>query len=115
MSSSSSTVLNVKKGRGGLGGVPPPPVFPKMVDPAVPGSPVGIQPPVVNTIQQSFNKQRVAKNKADVKAELHAGTRNCLIQFLAPPPSHHNPLRTMPVDQLVALSVLTWFIRRYNC
>ena len=68
MSSSSSTVPNVNKGSGDRGGVPPPPVFPKVVYPVGPGSPVGIQPPVVNTIPQSFNKQRVANGKAAVKA-----------------------------------------------
>jgi len=68
MSSSSSNVPNVKKGRGGRGGVPPPSVFPKVVYPVGPGSPAGIQPPVANTIQQSFNKQRVANSKAVVKA-----------------------------------------------
>ena len=45
MSSSSSNVPNVKKGRGGRGGVPPPSVFPKVVYPVGPGSPAGIQPP----------------------------------------------------------------------
>ena len=104
MSSSSSNVQNVKKGRGGRGGVPAPPVFPKVVYPAVPGSPVGIQPPVASTIQQSFNSQRVAKVKPDVKADRHADTRKRIIQFLAPPPSHHDPLRAMPVDQLTTLS-----------
>ena len=29
---------------------------------------------------------------------------NRIIQFLAPPPSHHNPMRVMPVDQLATLS-----------
>ena len=67
-------------------------------------SPVGIQPPVTNTILQSFDKQRVAINKAAVKAGLHADTKNRIIQFLAPPPSHQDPLRVMPVDQLAALS-----------
>ena len=69
-----------------------------MVYPVVPGSPVGIQPSVANTIQQSFNKQRVTNGKAAVKAGLHADTKNRIIQFLA------RLLRVMPVDQLVTLS-----------
>jgi hypothetical protein len=101
MSSSSSNVPNVKKGRGGRGGVPPPSVFPKVIYPVVPGSPVGIQPPVENTIPKSFEKQL---SKAAVKANLHADTKNRLIQFLAPPPSHQDPLRVMSVEQLAALS-----------
>ena len=104
MSSSSSNVPNVNKGRGGRGGVSPPSVFPKVVYPVGPGSPVGIQPPVVNTIPQSFNKQRVANSKAVVKAGLHTDTKNRIIQFLAPPPSHQDPLRVMSVDQLATLS-----------
>ena len=104
MSSSSSTVPNVNKGSGDRGGVPPPPVFPKVVYPVGPGSPVGIQPPVVNIIPQSFNKQRVANGKATVKAGLHADTKQRIIQFLAPPPSHQDPLCVMPVDQLATLS-----------
>ena len=78
--------------------------FPKVVYSVGPDSPVGIQPLVANTIQQSFNKQRVANSKAAVKAGLHADTKNRIIQFLAPPPSHQDPLCVMPVDQLATLS-----------
>jgi hypothetical protein len=101
MSSSSSNVPSVKKGRGGRGGVPPPPVFPKVVVPVVPGSPVGIQPPVANTIPKSYE---TAASKAALKAGRHADTKTRIIQFLAPLPSHHDPLRVMPVDQLAALT-----------
>ena len=66
--------------------------------------PVGPGSSVANTIQQSFNKQRVANSKAAVKAALHADTKNRIIQFLAPPPSHQDPLRVMSVDQLATLS-----------
>jgi hypothetical protein len=31
-------------------------------------------------------------------------SKNRIIQFLAPPPSHQDPLRVMPVDQLATLS-----------
>jgi hypothetical protein len=30
--------------------------------------------------------------------------KTVIVQFLAPPPSHHDPLRVMPVDQLATLS-----------
>jgi hypothetical protein len=100
MSSSSSNVSNVpnvQKGRGGCGGVPPPSVFPKVVYPVGPGSPVGIQPLVANTIPQSFDKQA---SKAVVKAGLHADTKNHIIQFLRLLIKIH----VMPVDQLASLS-----------
>ena len=71
-----------------------------MVYPGGPGSPAGIQPPAANTIPQSFDKQ----NKASLKANRHADTKARIIQFLAPPPSHHDPLRVMPVDQLATLT-----------
>jgi hypothetical protein len=35
-----------------------------------PGSPPGNQPPVTNTIEQAFNQQRVAKDKAKTKKML---------------------------------------------
>ena len=38
------------------------------------------------------------------KAGLHADTKNRIIQFLAPPPSHQDPLRVIPVDRLATLS-----------
>jgi hypothetical protein len=100
MSSSSSNVP--KKGRGGRGGVPPPSLFPKVVYPVEPGSPAGIEPPAANTIPKSFDKQN---SKASDKADRHAvDTKARIVQFLAPPPSHHDPLRVTPADQLAALS-----------
>jgi len=87
MSSSSSNVS--KKGRGGRGGVPPP------------NSHAGIEPPAANTIPKSFDKQN---SKASDKADRHVDTKARIVQFLAPPPSHHDPLRVTPVDQLAALS-----------
>ncbi len=59
---------------------------------------------MVNTIPQSFGKQRVAISKAAAKAGRHADTKNRIIQFLSHPPSHQDPLRVMPVDQLATLS-----------
>jgi hypothetical protein len=99
MSSSSSTVP--KKGRGGRGGVPPPSIFPKVVYPVEPGSPLGIEPPAANTIPMSFDKQN---SKAAEKKNRHADTKARIVQFLAPPPSHHDPLRVTSVDQLAALT-----------
>ena len=99
MSSSSSNVPT--KGRGGRGGVPPPSIFPKVIYPVAPGSPAGVEPPAANTIPRSFDKQI---SKASAKADRHADTRARIVQFLAPPPSHHDPLRVTPVDQLVALT-----------
>ncbi len=55
-----------------------------------PGNPAGIEPPAANTIPQSFDNQL---SKAAQKAERHADTKARIIQFLAPPPSHHDPLR----------------------
>jgi len=43
-------------------------------------------------------------SKAAQKAERHADTKARIIQFLAPPPSHHDPLRVTPVDQLAMLT-----------
>jgi hypothetical protein len=71
-----------------------------VVYPVGPGSPAGIEPPAANTIPQSFDNQI---RKANLKAERHADTKARIIQFLAPPPSHHDPLRVTPVDQLAAL------------
>ena len=39
-----------------------------------------------------------------MKAGLHVDTKNRIIQFLAPPPSHQDPLRVIPVDRLATLS-----------
>jgi len=72
-----------------------------VVYPVAPGSPAGVEPPTANTIPRSFDKQI---SKASVKADRHADTRARIVQFLAPPPSHHDPLRVTPVDQLVALT-----------
>ena len=106
MSSSSST--NIVNGSSSIvptsarSKVPPRAIFPTVI--TSPGSPPGNQPPVTNTIVQAFTKQRVASGKAAVKAGLHADTKLRIIQFLAPPSSHQDPLRVMPVDQLAALS-----------
>ena len=96
MSSSS----NVPKSARGT--IPSPAIFPNVI--TGPGSPPGNQPPVPQTIVQAFTKQRVASGKAAIKANLHADTKLRIIQFLAPPSSHRDPLRVMPVDQLAALS-----------
>jgi hypothetical protein len=37
-------------------------------------------------------------------AAQHADTRQRILQYLASPPSHRDPLRSMPVDQLEPLS-----------
>ena len=68
MSLSSFNVPNVKKAVEAVVVFLQLQFFQRWFYPAVPGSPIGIQPPVVNTIQQSFNKQRVAKGKADVQS-----------------------------------------------
>ena len=78
------------------GMAPPPAIFPNVI--TSPGSPPGNQPPVTNTIVQAFSKQRVAKAKAEVK------TRQRIVQFLAAPASHNDPLRTLSIDQLTALT-----------
>ena len=43
-------------------------------------------------------------SKASDKADRHADTKARIVQFLAPPPSHHDLFRVTPVDQLAALS-----------
>jgi hypothetical protein len=115
MSSSSSNVPNVKKGRGGHGGVPPPSLFPKVVYPVGAGSPVGIQPPVANTIQQSFDKQRVAINKAAVKAGLHVDTKTAsfnswLLRLII-------KIRYVSclLISLLRCTIMIWFIKHCNC
>jgi len=55
------------------------------------------------TIVQAFNKQRVAKDKKDKKADLLADTRCRIVSFLAAPASFKDPLRTLSVDQLSEL------------
>lgn len=76
--------------------------------PVVSGSPAGINPPVENTIanayEKAFQKQRNAKEKAAAAAALHHDTRQRIVQYLASPTSHHDPLRLMPVEQLESLS-----------
>jgi hypothetical protein len=89
------------------GMVPSPAIFPNVI--TSPGSPPGNQPPVTNTIVQAFNQQRVAKDKAKAKKEAHVDIRQRLVQFLAAPASHNDPLRTLSMDQLLrqALHFLT--------
>ena len=99
MSSSSSTT-NVPKSARGM--APLPAIFPNVI--TSPGSPPGNQPPVTHTIVQAFTKQRAASGKAAIKAGNHADTKLRIITFLAPPPSHQDPLRNMSVDQLATLS-----------
>jgi hypothetical protein len=53
---------------------------------------------------QAFNKQRVAKAKAEVKTNAHIDIRQRIVQFLAAPASHNDPLRTLSIDQLAALT-----------
>ena len=84
------------------GMAPPPVIFPNVI--TSPGSPPGLQPPVPNTIVQAFSKQRLAKDKAEVKAKAHADIRQRIVQFLAAPASHNDPLRTLSGDQLSALT-----------
>ena len=81
---------------------PPPAIFPNVI--TSPGSPPGHQPPVPNTIVQAFSKQRVAKDKAEVKAKAHADIRRRIVRFLAAPASHNDPLRTLYGDQLNELT-----------
>lgn len=97
-SSSTSTSINGPS----RGSAPTPAIFPNVI--TSPGSPPGNQPPVPNTIVDAFNKQRTTREKAQKLAELHASTRQRILQFLAPPAAFQDPLRAMPVDQLVALS-----------
>ena len=98
--SSSSSTTNVPKSARGT--APLPAIFPNVI--TSPGSPPRNQPPVTHTIVQAFTKQRVASGKAAVKAGNHADTKLRFIKFLAPPPSHQDPLRAMSVDQLATSS-----------
>ena len=107
MSSSSTTTnivqessRNVPKSSRGM--APPPAIFPNVI--TSPGSPPGHQPLVPHTIVQAFSKQRVAKDKAEVKAKAHADIRQRIVQFLAAPAAHSDPLRTLSGDQLNALT-----------
>jgi len=108
-------------------------IFPKIVTSTAPGSPPGLNPPVVNTIPMMFNAITsptvgtssvtnpsvltgggppsvvhptvlTKSQKAFLKAEKHEATRQRLIQQLTPPPSHLDELRVMPAAQLAQLS-----------
>jgi hypothetical protein len=59
------------------------------------GSPPGNQPPVINTIVQVFDKQRVDKAKITNRDDAHVDTRKRIVQFLAVPASYNDPLRTL--------------------
>ena len=90
MSSSSINTTTIQESRNvpkSTRGVAPPPIFPNVI--TSPGSPPGLQPPVPNTIVQAFSKQRLAKDKAEVKAKAHADIRQRIVQFLAAPASHN--------------------------
>ena len=107
--------------------------FPRIVTSTAPGSPPGVNPPVVNTIPMMFNAIASSTTgtpgvtnppiltgggppsvgsplvltktqKAIVTAGRHASTRQRLIDWIAPPPSHLDELRTMPAAQLAQLS-----------
>jgi hypothetical protein len=103
-SSSTSATKNTVKGssrnapKSSYSMVPPPAIFPNVI--TSPGSPPGNQPPVPTTIVQAFDKQRVAKEKAENKTKAHIGIGQRIVQFLAAPASHNDPLRTMAMEQL---------------
>ena len=104
---SSSSTTNTVQGSSrpaqkSRGVAPSPAIFPNVI--TAPGSPPGHQPPVSNTIVQAFSKQRVAKDKAEVKAKAHADIRQRIVQFLSAPASHNDPIRTLSVDQLNELT-----------
>ena len=104
-SSSTNTNTNQESSRNvpkSTRGVAPPPIFPNVI--TSPGSPPGLQPPVPNTIVQAFSKQRLAKDKAEVKAKAHADIRQRIVQFLAAPAAYSDPFRTLSGDQLHALT-----------
>ena len=106
--SSSSTTANTVQGSSrnaptsSRGVAPPLAIFPNVI--TCPGSPPGHQSPVPHTIVQAFSKQRVAKDKAEVKAKAHADIRQHIVEFLAAPASHSDPLRSLSGDQLNELS-----------
>ena len=106
MSSSSTTNVNANGSsrhapNSSRGMAPSPAIFPNVI--TGPGSPPGNQPPVTNTIEQAFNQQRVAKDKTKSKKDAHVDIRQRLVQFLAAPASHNDPLRTLSAGQLAAL------------
>ena len=107
--------------------------FPRIITSTAPGSPPGVHPPVVNTIPMMFNVMASSgagtpgvtnppiltgggppaggsplvltkTHKAIITAERHASTRQRLIDWISPPPSHLDELRTMPAAQLAQLS-----------
>ena len=86
MSSSSATSNTVN---GSSRNAPKSAIFPNVI--TSPGSPPGHQPPV-------------PKDKAEVKAKAHADIHQRIVQFLAAPTSHNDPLRTLSVDQFNALT-----------
>jgi hypothetical protein len=98
--SSSSTSSNVNERPRGTASTPA--IFPNVVTGA--GSPPGLKPPVPQTIEESFNKARSNKDKALLLKASHDKTRQTILQFLAPPASHQDPLRSMPTEQLLTLS-----------
>jgi hypothetical protein len=59
---------------------------------------------VPQTIEQSFNKARSNKEKALLLKASHDKTRQTILQLLTPPASHQDPLRSMPIEQLLTLS-----------
>ena len=96
--------------------------FPRIVTSTAPGSPPGVNPPVVNTIPGTPGVTNpplltgggppavgsplvlTKTQKAIVTAGRHASTRQRLIDCIAPPPSHLDELRIMPAAQLAQLS-----------
>ena len=100
--SSSSATNNIVNGSSRNVPKSTPAIFPNVI--TSPGSPPGHQPPVPHTIVQAFSNQRVAKDKAEVKARAHADIRQRIVQFLAAPASHKDPLRALSGDQLNALT-----------
>jgi hypothetical protein len=111
MSSSSSTNNGVNVASGAASGgstnttrgvASPLPIFPNVITAA--GSPPGYQPPAVNTILKSFAQQRVDKEKITKRDEAHVDTRKRIVQFLAAPTSHNDPLHNISVYQLSELT-----------
>jgi hypothetical protein len=68
---------------------------------------------VPQTIEESFNKARSNKEKALLLKASHDNTRETIVQLLAPPASHQDPLRSMPTEQLSTLSdtdIYRWYM-----
>jgi len=113
MSSSASSSINVgtKAKKSSRGVASSPAIFPNVI--TGPGSPPGNQPPVLNTIEnafenqrieQTFGQQRSSKTKLADKVKNHANTRQRIEEFLAAPTSHHDPTRPLSRVQLALLS-----------